>query len=316
MKRRKFMSLLGASSLAFSTVSSLYTESAASLKIEGKPESFSESKVSSDNLVFTLTNINISTYNIRNVDESLKLEILVNTDRLIDYQKIDVTNINLQEAENNISIGPVSYDLSNQGLNIKDSSIVRVLVKVDHPDIDPQSSEITLVEPSEYVFRETWSDGFENWNTVGSTRSSGGSYGHSIVNNSVTGQKSCRVYANANCATSPYDGSYAEVNRDIDLDSGEYEIEYWSKVEDYGFFEYTSGATASEGRIYLDSDRIAIIEDMCRSENQNGCTTDWIRNKETFTISSSGSHKLRLRFFASDCKDGYVYWDDIRIRNK
>ena len=190
---------------------------------------------------------------------------------------------------------------------------IKFKFNTDNNKIGPFIKEYDVqISRNETYLYEDWSDEFNEWNTGGDTGGSGGSYNHSISNDSISGNgKSARLYGDGNCGSSPYDGTSVWATKDISLDEGTYEIEYYSKVENYGYYSVGSNRTANEGRVYLDNDRIAMIEDMCSTD---GCSTDWMYNKQEFNVDSSGVYELKLQYSTGDCSDGYVFWDDIGIR--
>lgn len=166
------------------------------------------------------------------------------------------------------------------------------------------------------AFFENFSSGdLDNWDKEGNTRSSGGSYDHSIDSEDYyTPGYSAEVYTDANCASAPYDGTVAWLEKALDLGQSEYVADYHSSVRG-GQYSYcqsdTGGMTVEGGRIYRNNDEIATGASCTYNSACEQCESDWERTTEPF---QGGNFNLKLYNEASDCKEKRVNWDQIVIR--
>ncbi|PSG99270.1 MAG: hypothetical protein BRC29_04050 [Nanohaloarchaea archaeon SW_7_43_1] len=170
---------------------------------------------------------------------------------------------------------------------------------------------------STMAFYEDFADGdYSGWSTYGDTKTSGGSYDHSIDSNEYQRPGySAQINADGNCKNPEYDGTNAWFERELDLEDKKFVADYYSKAEggQYDFCESdVGGQDIEQGDIRRNNDEITHGASCSYDSACEQCETPWERTTEPF---SGGNFILKLYLRASDCHEFTVNWDQIVIRS-
>lgn len=136
MRRRSFIAtstgVLGVGSLA----SKIGTQPAIGVKFN-IPSKLTESQVSSDNIVISLSDITISTSNISDTNSNIILDIQANTDiNTTGFTSVKQYRIKLNSQNETIEFPSLSVNLgSGSNLNYSNASSAQIRLVVKHPDI-------------------------------------------------------------------------------------------------------------------------------------------------------------------------------------
>lgn len=252
--------------------------------------------------------------------KNYQANLSINTSKYIDENKMDpsCSDIRFEGSDGE----KLDYWLDNSTCNTMDT---RVFVKI--PEISSYSTELIYMyhgnpeadtgsnPEATMTFYDDFSDGdTSGWNDYGDTGGSGGSYSHSISSESLYGDYSAYISGDANCGSSPYDGTDAWYDRSVDLNDTEYVLEFTAKAAG-GTTDYSCGGGASPDFFknnygeYVGGAGVSCYDSSCST-----CETEWGTGKHVINGSTTSSLSPVLR--AGDCERSEERWfDRIIVRN-
>lgn len=258
--------------------------------------------------------------NSGNTLNNYQANLSINTSKYIEKDKLDpsCSDIRFEDPDGEL----LDYWIDNSTCNTENT---RVFVKI--PEISSYSTELIYMyhgnpgassgsnPEATMTFYEDFSDGdTSGWGEYGDTGGSGGSYSHSISSQSLYGDHSAYIYGDANCYNSPYDGTDAWYDRNVDLNDTKYVLEFTAKAAG-GKTDYSCGDGASPNFYKNDfGEYVGGAGVSCYDGSCSTCETGWGTGKHVIDGSSTSSLSPALR--APDCHRNEKRWfDRIIIRS-
>lgn len=146
MNRRRFLTATTSSAIFASTIPDISTKSSANVSFDINSK-FAPGQVTSNNIIITLSNIQITTTNISEPDKNMIIKIEASSDAdNTGFNLIKKYELSLDAVDNMISIPSLTIDLgSGPDLNYAGAESAQLRLVIDHPSIKPKSQNAYFI---------------------------------------------------------------------------------------------------------------------------------------------------------------------------
>lgn len=150
MDRRKFLSATGGLTGAFMGLRNLNKRTSATVTFDNiETNKLDPVDVNSSNIIVNFSNLTISTRNIVQIGEPLRLDIEIYTDTdELGYTTLDSYLIELSSSSESVFLDSLSFNIADNSTdrNYKDAQYASVRLKINHPDVTTTSRSFPIIE--------------------------------------------------------------------------------------------------------------------------------------------------------------------------